>query len=106
MSIHVRMICIDLVLLSYLQLICTGWFGLRRDLCEIFLDCCPLLPLYFNNQFKFPPPRATSNELIIDLNGKKNVELSNSNKRTSIIEINDEKTHIKQDQFFSLLQPD
>lgn len=96
----------QIICFSHRFRILTGWFGLRRDLCEILLDYCPFLPLYFNNQFKFPPPRTSNNELIIDLTGKKNVDISNTNKRTSIIDINDEKNLIKQDQFFSLLQPD
>lgn len=46
------------------------WFGLRRDLCEIFLGKCPTLTLYFNNQFKFGPrPSSTTptNDVIVDI---------------------------------------
>jgi hypothetical protein len=81
-----------------------GWFGLRRDLCEIILGHCPFVSLYFNNQFKFVP-RPSTNDLIIDLPNEKNLEPLNMNKLSSK-DTNNEKHLTTQYPFMSLLEPD
>lgn len=77
-----------------------GWFGLRRDLCEIILDYCPFISLYFNNQFKYSS-RSTTN----DLPTEKHLEPLFMNTLTSI-DMNSEKNLTKQYHFLSLLEPD
>ncbi len=84
-----------------------GWFGLRRDLCEIILGQCPFVSIYFNNQFKFPSNPST-NDLIINLTSsttEKNLEQLNLNKFSSI-DTNNEKNLTTQYHFISLLEPD
>ncbi|CAF0729582.1 unnamed protein product [Rotaria sordida] len=83
------------------------WFGLRRNLCEIILDQCPFISLYFNNQFKFRS-HSSRNDLISDmtiLTTVKNLESININKLT--IPDTDNQTNLTtQYHFISLLEPD
>lgn len=99
MLIHVRMILLGNVLLKFSFYL--GWFGLRRDLCEIILGKCPFISPYFNNRFKFGPHPSDDN-LIIDMTGK-NVEILNANKLPAT---NNEKNLATQNHFVSLLEPD
>jgi hypothetical protein len=88
-----------------------GWFGLRRDLCEIILGQCPFITLYFNNQFKFGPRPSTTvptNDIIIDMTTSsinKNFESINMNK-LSTANMTNEKNLASQHHFMSLLEPD
>lgn len=88
---------------------CLGWFGLRRDLCEIILSKCPFISLYFNNQFKFGPRPSTTvptNDIISDVTTptvNKNFELINMNKLLTT-NMNNEKN--LQYNLMSLLEPD
>lgn len=88
-----------------------GWFGLRRDLCEIILSQCPVISLYFNNQFKFAPRPSTTvpmNDIILDVTtstGQKNLESMNMNK-LSAIDMANERTLVSHYNFVSLLEPD
>ena len=82
-----------------------GWFGLRRDLCEIFLGRCPFVSLYFNNQYKFDT-RTSMNDVIIDLTtstNEKNIESIHKSKSTITTK---EKNLVTQHQSTSLLEPD
>lgn len=74
-----------------------GWFGLRRNLCEIILDQCPFLSLYFNNRYKFGSD-SPRNDTISAIT--KNVESIIIIDKTTVGNSN------KEDQFMSLLQPD
>lgn len=88
-----------------------GWFGLRRDLCEIVLTQCPVISLYFNNQFKFAPRPSTTvpmNEIVLDVTtstGPKHFESMNMNK-SSAIGMTNERTLVSHCNFVSLLEPD
>ena len=90
----------------------SGWFGLRRDPCEIILDRCPMASLYFNNHYKFGPRPSTagsSNDLVIDLTSSamgKQFEASLTNK-TSIKGAAADKVVTPRDgHSTSLLEPD
>jgi hypothetical protein len=89
---------------SQFALFSIGWFGLRRDLCEIILGHCPFISLYFNNRFKFPS-RTSTNNLILDLTTEKTFEPLNLNTLTST-DMNEEKNLARQYHFLSLLEPD
>ncbi|CAF0728423.1 unnamed protein product [Adineta ricciae] len=81
------------------------WFGLRRDLCEILLGRCPVISLYFNNQYKFDT-RTSMNDVIIDLTtstNEKNIESIHKSKLTVVTK---EKNLVTQHQSASLLEPD
>jgi hypothetical protein len=70
MSIHVNRLTRDVrrACLAY-PIDLAGWFGLRRDLCEILLGQCPVMTLFFNNQYKFGPRPSTTvpiNDMIMD----------------------------------------
>ncbi|CAF4523973.1 unnamed protein product [Rotaria sp. Silwood1] len=83
------------------------WFGFRRNLCEIILDQCPFISLYFNNQFNFEP-HSSGNDLISDMTISttvKNPESININKLT-IKDTNNQKNLTTQYHFISLLEPD
>lgn len=88
-----------------------GWFGLRRDLCEIVLGQCPSITLYFNNKFKFEPRPSTTvptNDMILDIttsNLNKNLRSINMNKLSST-NMNNEKTRTINYNLMSLLEPD
>ena len=85
--------------------VCLGWFGLRRDLCEILLGRCPFISLYFNNRYKFDT-RTPMNDVIIDLTtstNEKNIESIHKSKLTVITK---EKNLVTQHQSASLLEPD
>ena len=88
-----------------------GWFGLRRDLCEIILTQCPVISLYFNNQFKFAPRPSTTvpmNDIILDVSTstiQKNFDPMNMNKLAAI-DMANERALVSHYNFVSLLEPD
>jgi len=88
-----------------------GWFGLRRDLCEIFLTQCPFISLYFNNQFKFGPRPSTTvptNDTILDVPtsiGLKKFESIHMNKLLANSQTNEKNSRLDQ-SLMSLSEPD
>jgi hypothetical protein len=111
MAIHVILFEIKFEIISFCFFL-TGWFGLRRDLCEIILSQCPFISLYFNNQFKFGPRPSTTaptNDIIIDVTTStvnKNIESINMSKLLTTTNMNNEKNLGIQYNFMSLLEPD
>jgi len=111
MEIHVIIIFNLLFLFFFFLFLLIGWFGLRRDLCEIILSQCPFISLYFNNQFKFGPRPSTTvptNDIIIDVTTSsvnKNFESINMNKLLATNMTNEKNLGI-QYNFMSLLEPD
>jgi len=106
-AIHVCIIDLNKRFL-YFFIFSLGWFGLRRDLCEIILGHCPFVSLYFNNQFKFPS-RSSTNDLIINLTTattEKIIEPPLNLNKLSTIETNNEKNLATQYHLISLFEPD
>lgn len=87
------------------------WFGLRRDLCEIFLTQCPFISLYFNNQFKFAPRPSTTvptNDIIIDVptsTNPKKIESINMSKLLANSQTNERNSRLAH-SLMSLSEPD
>lgn len=42
----------------------SGWFGLRKDLCQFLLGVCPLLQEYANISYSFPNPSTPSRDFL------------------------------------------
>ena len=85
----------------------TGWFGLRRNLCEIILDRCSCISIYCNNQFK-SESHLSRNDSLLDITtstASQNIQ-SMSIQKLSIIKNKNENILTKQFNNTSLLEPD
>ncbi|CAF1107240.1 unnamed protein product [Rotaria magnacalcarata] len=83
------------------------WFGLQRSLCEIILEQCPSLSIYFNNRFRFASDSSRNDSMsgLTISTAAKNIETIDANKLT-IVNTNNEKNLTSQDSSMSLSEPD